>query len=162
MAQTNGTTNGEGTKSLDALTQQLSEEVGNYKDTSGNAGLLQRKKILNAAKQIIDEVKEPGETPFEYSISVCDSIAATCRLCDMSANVNCFVYRWRRWEPCVCSWSGVPSTTFRKKAASRTKTSLRRWARKKSSSVELSQSHSRQLLTVAQRACAGSWSQPGF
>lgn len=77
MAQMNGTTNREGAKSLEALTQQLAEEVSNYKDPSGNAGLLQRKKILDAAKKIIDEVKEPGETPFEYSISVSDSAAAS-------------------------------------------------------------------------------------
>ena len=57
--------------SLEALASQLTAAVTEYKDGSGNAGLLARKQIIGLAHSIINEVKEPGETPFEYSVYVC-------------------------------------------------------------------------------------------
>lgn len=57
-------------RSLETLTRQLSDTVKGYDDPSGNTGLYTRKKIINIAKEIIEKVKEPQETPFEYSVKV--------------------------------------------------------------------------------------------
>jgi hypothetical protein len=56
--------------SLHALTQQIVDASKNYKDKSGQEGLLQRQRMTNAARQIINTVREPGETPYEFSTHV--------------------------------------------------------------------------------------------
>lgn len=61
---------GSGVGCLETLTLQLFEVVKDYDNLSGNAGLFARKNIINIAKEIIRAVKEPGETPFEYSVYV--------------------------------------------------------------------------------------------
>jgi len=53
--------------SLNALTKEIVEASKEYKDTSGQHGLLQRQRMANAARQIINTVRDPGETPYEFS-----------------------------------------------------------------------------------------------
>ncbi|OAP63925.1 hypothetical protein AYL99_03152 [Fonsecaea erecta] len=54
-------------ESLNALTNQIYETSKDYKDPSGQQGLLLRQRMTNAARQIINVVREPGETPYEFS-----------------------------------------------------------------------------------------------
>ncbi|OAL18498.1 hypothetical protein AYO20_11745 [Fonsecaea nubica] len=54
-------------ESLNALTNQIYETSKEYKDPSGQQGLLLRQRMTNAARQIINVVREPGETPYEFS-----------------------------------------------------------------------------------------------
>jgi len=57
-------------ESLQALTQQISQASKDYKDPSGQQGLLLRQRMTNAARQIINTIREPGETPYEFSTHV--------------------------------------------------------------------------------------------
>jgi hypothetical protein len=56
--------------SLETWAANLADAAKAYKGASGQQSLLLRSKMTNAAKQIINAVKEPGETPFEYSVQV--------------------------------------------------------------------------------------------
>lgn len=67
---------------LSMLSSALVSAVSNYAEPSGSAGLLARKKIINAAKAIIREVQEPAEMPFEYSVQM-GEMAALRQLMDM-------------------------------------------------------------------------------
>jgi hypothetical protein len=55
---------------LHALTNQISQTSQDYKDPSGQQGLLLRQRMTNAARQIINIIREPGETPYEFSTHV--------------------------------------------------------------------------------------------
>ena len=57
-------------ETLQALTNQIRESQREYKDPSGQQGLLLRQRMTNAARQIINIVREPGETPYEFSTHV--------------------------------------------------------------------------------------------
>ena len=57
-------------ESLNALTKQIAVTSKNYKDPSGQQGLLLRQRMTNAARQIINIIREPGETPYEFSSNV--------------------------------------------------------------------------------------------
>ncbi len=74
----NGTTNGTHTMngedelvdSLQTWATKLVEATKAYKGASGQQSLLLRTEMSETAKQIINAVKEPGETCFEYSVQV--------------------------------------------------------------------------------------------
>jgi hypothetical protein len=75
MAQVNDSgnlsaANRELVQSLNALTEQIVKASEDYGDSSGQHGLLQRQRMANAARQIINAVREPGETPYEFSTHV--------------------------------------------------------------------------------------------
>lgn len=79
----NPTMNGEDdlADSLEQWATNLAEAAKAYRGASGQQSLLLRSKMSNNAKQIIDAIKDPGETPFEYSVQVgqirhCLSISA--------------------------------------------------------------------------------------
>lgn len=55
---------------LQTWATDLADAAKAYKGASGQQSLLLRSKMTDAAKQIINAVKEPGETPFEYSVQV--------------------------------------------------------------------------------------------
>lgn len=57
-------------ETLQALTNQIRETQKDYKDPSGQQGLLLRQRMTNAARQIINTIREPGETPYEFSSNV--------------------------------------------------------------------------------------------
>ena len=57
-------------ETLRALTNQVSQTSKDYKDPSGQQGLLLRQRMTNAARQIINLIREPGETPYEFSTHV--------------------------------------------------------------------------------------------
>ena len=59
-------------ESLTSLTKQISTAAKDYKDPSGQQGLLLRQRVVNAARQIINVIREPGETPYEFSTHVSD------------------------------------------------------------------------------------------
>lgn len=56
--------------SLQQWAMNLAEAAKAYRGASGQQSLLLRSKMSNNAKQIIDAIKDPGETPFEYSVQV--------------------------------------------------------------------------------------------
>lgn len=56
--------------SLKALSNDLSQAIDSYTDSSGPEGFAQRKKIVALAKSIIDDVQDPLEKPFDYCVSV--------------------------------------------------------------------------------------------
>lgn len=56
--------------SLQKWAATMMETAKAYKGASGQQSLLLRSKMTNTAKQIINAVKDPGETPFEYSVQV--------------------------------------------------------------------------------------------
>ena len=56
--------------SIQQWAMNLADAAKAYKGASGQQSLLLRSKMTNNAKQIIDAIKEPGETPFEYSVQV--------------------------------------------------------------------------------------------
>ena len=58
---------GESIEPLHALTDVLVTAVKDYNDSTGQHGLFLRKRITNAARQIINTIKTPDETPFEHS-----------------------------------------------------------------------------------------------
>lgn len=60
--------------SLTALTDQITTASKNYSDTTGQQALLQRQRMVNAARQIINTVREPGETPYEFSTHVSSNV----------------------------------------------------------------------------------------
>jgi hypothetical protein len=69
------TTNGTGAEddlvaSLQKWSADLVENAKTYKDVSGQEGLKLRLKMTDSARQIINAIKQPGETPFEYSVHV--------------------------------------------------------------------------------------------
>lgn len=57
-------------KSLNALTEQITTASKDYSDSTGQQGLLLRQRMVNAARQIISTIREPGETPYEFSTHV--------------------------------------------------------------------------------------------
>lgn len=57
-------------KSLNAFTEQITKTSEQYSDPTGQHGLLQRQQMANAARQIINAVREPGEEPYEFSTHV--------------------------------------------------------------------------------------------
>lgn len=57
-------------KSLNALTEQITKASEGYADSTGQQGLLLRLRMANAARQIINTIREPGETPYEFSTNV--------------------------------------------------------------------------------------------
>ncbi len=56
--------------SLQQWATNLADAAKAYKGASGQQSLLLRSKMNDNAKQIINAIKEPGETPFEYSVQV--------------------------------------------------------------------------------------------
>jgi hypothetical protein len=75
MAQVSGTSSlsaatQELVESLKALTEQIVRASEEYNDSSGQHGLLQRQRMANAARQITNAIREPGETPYEFSTHV--------------------------------------------------------------------------------------------
>ncbi|OJD29220.1 o-methyltransferase [Diplodia corticola] len=52
-------------ESLKALSNHLSKEIGDYSDSSGPDGFAQRKRIIALAREIIDDVQDPREKPFD-------------------------------------------------------------------------------------------------
>lgn len=56
--------------SLKALSTDLQQAIDCYTDTSGPDGFAQRKKIIALAQEIINDVKDPHEKPFDYCVSV--------------------------------------------------------------------------------------------
>lgn len=69
-ASTLGVATDELVKSLSALTEQITKASEGYADSTGQQGLLLRLRMASAAKQIINTVREPGETPYEFSTHV--------------------------------------------------------------------------------------------
>ncbi len=57
-------------ESLQQWATNLADAAKAYRSASGQQSLLLRSKMSNDAKQIINAIKEPGETPFEYSVQV--------------------------------------------------------------------------------------------
>jgi hypothetical protein len=88
----NGTTNGHPevngddkvVGSLETWASNLLEAARAYKSASGQQSLRLRSQMTDAANQIINAVKEPEETPFEYSVQVR-------RIPKLS--LDCFAYR---------------------------------------------------------------------
>ncbi|KAF7506348.1 hypothetical protein GJ744_011814 [Endocarpon pusillum] len=70
----NPTMNGEDdlAETLEQWSMNLVEAAKAHRGTSGQQSLLLRSKMSNNAKQIIDAIKDPGETPFEYSIQMAE------------------------------------------------------------------------------------------
>lgn len=66
--------------SLRGWAADLADAAKAYKGASGQDGLLLRSKISASAKQIINAIKEPGETCFEYSVQVRSEILQNCFL----------------------------------------------------------------------------------
>jgi hypothetical protein len=62
--------------SLESWAANLADAAKAYKGASGQRSLLLRNKMSYAAKQIINAVKDPGETPFEYSVQVRKTLLA--------------------------------------------------------------------------------------
>ncbi|KAB2571908.1 O-methyltransferase hmp5 [Lasiodiplodia theobromae] len=60
------------TDSLKALSNDLSQAIDSYTDSSGPEGFAQRKKIVALAKGIIDDVQGPLEKPFDYCVSMAE------------------------------------------------------------------------------------------
>ena len=56
--------------SLQNWATEILEATKAYKNASGQEGLHLRSKITNNAKQIINTVRDPGETCFQYAVSV--------------------------------------------------------------------------------------------
>lgn len=66
-------------ESLKALSTDLSAAVDGYTDTKGPDAFAQRKKIIALAQDIINDVKEPRESPFDYCVSVSWPRLNSCR-----------------------------------------------------------------------------------
>jgi hypothetical protein len=96
--------------SLRGWAADLADAAKAYKGASGQDGLLLRSKISASAKQIINAIKEPGETCFEYSVQVRypSKLFLSCLL------IAC---RWRKWAHSVCSWSSKSLTKFLSRGA---------------------------------------------
>jgi hypothetical protein len=62
--------------SLETWAASLADAAKAYKGVSGQQSLLLRNKMTDAAKQIINAVRDPGETPFEYSVQVRETLHA--------------------------------------------------------------------------------------
>lgn len=58
--------------SLKALSTDLQQAIDRYTDTSGPDGFAQRKKIIALAQEIINDVKDPHEKPFDYCVSMAE------------------------------------------------------------------------------------------
>ena len=62
--------------SLETWAASLADAAKAYKGASGQQSLLLRSRMTDAVKQIINAVKDPGETPFEYSVQVRETLRA--------------------------------------------------------------------------------------
>lgn len=80
--------------SLQQWATNLADAAKAYKGASGQQSLLLRSEMSNNARQIINAIKEPGETPFEYSVQV----GVIQRLSECCLLTAC---RWRKWVLCV-------------------------------------------------------------
>jgi hypothetical protein len=77
--------------SLQTWAADLMDTAKAYKGASGQQSLLLRSKMAGTAKQIINAIKEPGETPFEYSVQVridINAVAALFTYCYQMAEIG--------------------------------------------------------------------------